>query len=361
MSICNFSTVLGAGGCFRIPYLIGLRKALPVLLTGDPITSKRALQLGLVDALWTRTQSISPESSSKNSSPSICYKYEWIEELTECIQAGRIGKKKLNVQLANSGPLCENITVNPPEVSEESLLEEVSLSWSTCNEKASSKFQYRPVAKLTMTTPFRYMFDYLIYAVSAVSLYKRVRENMPAPYETLACTWRCYNSPSIEGAVMESSAVFARLIQTPESKNLMNLFLLARQLKKDSQAALVRPPSSTISCEVTVITGAECINYVSAFVQSLLYSDLKVAVLVDDPDKKGVWLKLVNGIEKQFGYSLSRGHMTKEMIESKMRSLCQINELEENDGMIIDACLSQKKRNYSNKVFYITFTLFFDY
>lgn len=41
----------GAGGTQRLPRLIGMAKALPMILSGDPIDAKAALELGLVDAI----------------------------------------------------------------------------------------------------------------------------------------------------------------------------------------------------------------------------------------------------------------------------------------------------------------------
>ncbi len=41
----------GAGGTQRLPRLIGMAKALPMILSGDPIDAKAALELGLVDTI----------------------------------------------------------------------------------------------------------------------------------------------------------------------------------------------------------------------------------------------------------------------------------------------------------------------
>lgn len=45
------SLVAGAGGLFRLPRSIGMALALEAILTGDPFSSERAYQLGLVNAV----------------------------------------------------------------------------------------------------------------------------------------------------------------------------------------------------------------------------------------------------------------------------------------------------------------------
>ena len=43
------SLVAGAGGLFRLPRVIGKAMALEVILTGDPLSSQRAYELGMVN------------------------------------------------------------------------------------------------------------------------------------------------------------------------------------------------------------------------------------------------------------------------------------------------------------------------
>ncbi|MBU1289328.1 MAG: crotonase/enoyl-CoA hydratase family protein [Alphaproteobacteria bacterium] len=43
------SLVAGAGGLFRLPRVIGMPMALEVILTGDPLSSQRAFELGMVN------------------------------------------------------------------------------------------------------------------------------------------------------------------------------------------------------------------------------------------------------------------------------------------------------------------------
>ncbi|MBI1849572.1 MAG: enoyl-CoA hydratase/isomerase family protein [Planctomycetes bacterium] len=47
----NLGILPAWGGCTRLPRLIGIEAALPMILTGAPATARRALKIGLVDAL----------------------------------------------------------------------------------------------------------------------------------------------------------------------------------------------------------------------------------------------------------------------------------------------------------------------
>lgn len=54
----------GGGGCVRIPALIGLEKALPVLLEGKPLKPQAALKLGLVDEIVASADDLIPAAKA---------------------------------------------------------------------------------------------------------------------------------------------------------------------------------------------------------------------------------------------------------------------------------------------------------
>src|SRR5437016_3748265 len=47
----NLGLIPGAGGTQRLPRLIGIDKALPMIVSGDPIPAKQALQYGAVESI----------------------------------------------------------------------------------------------------------------------------------------------------------------------------------------------------------------------------------------------------------------------------------------------------------------------
>lgn len=329
----------GAGGCFRLPYMIGLWKSLPILLTGQLYGAKKIFKLGLADALWTRTQSRLTDDSQIHSeetdfhsaipdSNSRIYKYEWIEELQNCIELGRIGRKKISVRFTGSDTSSVYHKISLPNLDEEEMTKCIDLEWSDCDRKAEMKFPNRPSIKPTIFSPVIHFKNYVIYVVSALQLWRKVKGRMPAPYGILENTWVCYNTPSIQNAVAINSLGFSKLVQTTESKSLMCLFFLSRQLKKKalSYGSSNVPDIKANQTAIYVVVGKEGLRYSSAFVQSLLYCDLNVFVILKTDQ---LWNRLVQTVEKYFDYAVSRGHMTKEDVKKKVARLHLFNKNEE--------------------------------
>ena len=316
-----------------MPYLIGLRRALPLLLSGELISARRALKLGLVDALWVRTH------CTVGGGASGCHSYDWIEELAVCIDSGQIGVKRFDC-MCHAFPLVPAV-LSLPDISEEDLLKDSkSFSWQKCDEKALKKFHHRPASSHTLLSPLRYALDFLVYTISAFQVYRKVGVVMPAPYAVLECTWKAYQAPTIRRGVVECSLGFSELVESAESKSLMTLFLLARKLKKQSMGenkGTVPNPS-----EVVMVTDGQVgVNHVTKFAQSLLYSDVKVGVVLTGRDRNKAWSKLISGIKNLFKYSVSRGHMTQQTLDNK---LCRLRILDQvpdgGDILVLETCLS---------------------
>ena len=319
-----------------------------MIVSGSSISAKKALKLGLVDMLWTHTQSVDTAPNSEGGSGRR-YSYEWVSELTKCIDAGRIGKKLFNCpndlstkhQQQRPLELSDYPLLLPvKDISEEDLFEKADFSWAECEEKAMKKFKYRSAVNHTFLSPLYYVMDSLMFLVTAVQVERKVGRTIPSPYSALLCTWRCYNMASIKEGVAECSSGFAHLVETAESKALMSLFLLARKLKKKSVGVTegVVSPTEVI---VTISGSKDGFGHIAKFVQSLLYSDIKVGVVFSDGEgNEGVWQRLVNAIEKLFQYSVSKGYMTKQVVSEKIKGLRRLSSLPpegNNTALIINA------------------------
>ena len=52
----NLGVVPGDGGCYYLPRLVGLGKALEILLSGEPVGAEEALSIGLVNRVYPANQ-----------------------------------------------------------------------------------------------------------------------------------------------------------------------------------------------------------------------------------------------------------------------------------------------------------------
>jgi enoyl-CoA hydratase/carnithine racemase len=77
----------GAGGTQRLPRLIGIQAALPMLLTGKSLKRRAAKKAGLVDSSPIRRRSSTPRCSPRASSPtarsSRCAQFSGVKGWTE--------------------------------------------------------------------------------------------------------------------------------------------------------------------------------------------------------------------------------------------------------------------------------------
>lgn len=75
----------------RLPRLIGFRRAVEMVVTGQSIDGKTALKLGVVDQLFTDTQTVL--KSALHGDGSTVYEYQWLSSLLSCLGRGEIGGK----------------------------------------------------------------------------------------------------------------------------------------------------------------------------------------------------------------------------------------------------------------------------
>ena len=291
--------VVGAGGCVRLPALIGLKPSLPLLLTGASVTSNRAVSLGISDAEWTNTQSV-PSAGR--------YNYEWVEELIQCINAKAIGRKRLTVNVSGTPSV---VAMAMPRLSEDALSEKLSISWPALEKKSLTKYGNRASVSPTLGSPVSHAKDWLSYAAAVYQLGKTVGRAMPGPYQVLQTTWLCYNTPSWYDAIVSNTAGFSKLVVTAESKGLMWLFLMARQIGKEAveQArGSNQENKSQSNPEVVILVDSKGVQYSSGLVQALVYVDISVRVVAMEDTIVG---NMRPAVTRLFDYAVKKGYITK--------------------------------------------------
>ena len=302
--------LIGGGGCFRLPYLIGLRRAISLIVSGQSIGAKKALQFGIVDALWSETQSHSKQFG---------YEYDWIEELLQCIKKRKIGKRKFEITLRNKEVNLSRKSIQLPKLSEESLRDEMPLSWVKSNMKIPVKYSTRSTRNLSFFSPLQHLYNYFLYVITVIQLWRKVKGRIPSPYIALQTVWQCHNATTVYDAVMYSATGFTKLCLTAESKSLMSLFLSARQLKKDALSYAIPRDSQrekTID-SIFVVVSLSGLQYASAFIQNLIYADMNVIVITLGPEYS-LKNKLRILIGDHFKYAVKRGHMTQKEVNQKI-------------------------------------------
>ncbi len=164
----------GLGGTYRLPRLIGLQKALDMMLTGKNIYAQRAYKMGLVDRLVDQPKQLE-------------------------------AAKKFALEIAGG-----NFKRKDKRTTTEKLLEATSVTRNIIFDKAR---------QMVMRSTYG---------------------NYPAPLQILASVKDGYGKPR-EKAWEQESTKFDGLMQTPESKQLINIFFGMNALKKNPMKDQVKP------------------------------------------------------------------------------------------------------------------------
>ncbi|NOX90759.1 MAG: hypothetical protein GXO77_17295 [Calditrichaeota bacterium] len=181
----------GWGGTQRLPKVTGLRNALDIILTGKNVNAARALKYGLIDKIVTA---------------------EWMEEQAVAFARSVVsGKIKLKIKKKSGNKLARF------------LLEGTPAGRSLLFKKARQK--------VVQTTGGHY----------------------PAPLKAVEVIQKTYAMPVEKGLLIEAQAL-AELILTPESRNLVSLFVRSDQIKKEINNALQK--SGYRSIKKIAIAGA---------------------------------------------------------------------------------------------------------
>ena len=325
---CIILSHTGAGGCCRLPRLIGFRQSLSLLLTGQAITAQKALKLGLVDYLMPNMETVVGKGEKSGEGKS--YKYKWLSGLLACVDQRKVGKRLFHVCTRPEALVAEAITVSVEgevgTLSEEELTSRLSESWEECEAKAALKY---PTPRGKGRLILSYLLNTVFYIVALLQLLKQVRFRMPAPYACLQTTFRCLYAGSWMDAMALNALGFASMATTAETKSLMMLFLVTRKLKKfalmfglDADAK----PQGNLNVQDTavfVLISKAGLQFSSAFIQSLLYAGFTVHVV--DGGENISKEKVSELVEHHFRYALKRGYIKLSEVEAKMEQLRFLN------------------------------------
>ena len=345
-------TNTGGGGCCRLPRLLGFRRSLNLLLSGQSLTAQKALKVGLVDHVMSKTETLVHTDGDGLRT----YDYKWFSAVLTFIEHRNIGGRPFHVE-RREGSSAVECSVKLGEwtgVSEDALNEGSAESWQQCEEKAKKKYGDITSGKCRLIKS--YLINLVFYILALFSLWRRVGTRMPAPYVCLQTAFRCLYAGSWLEAMSVNALGFTTLASTAESKGLMGLFLLTRKLKKFALTyglkAKERKPQR-FDKETTIIfvtVSKEGIGFSSAFIQSLLYSGIKVHVTAVGGNIGEREIR--KQVEKHFSYALKRGRMKETELREKMENL-QFYETQvpknsidrERLGVIVNAAFTNDKKS----------------
>ena len=176
----------GFGGCFRLPRRLGLKNGLEMILSGRILPAKVVLKKGLLD---------------------------------EVIPFSILEKR--------GAAFAHQVIKGEKQV------------------RPSQKFKSKNWKSILQE---RVLFRSLIFLMARRSLQKKTKGFYPAPLKALQVIKKTYLTASLPEALGEEKRAFLDVVLNPESRNLIRLFFLTRQAKKQkehfvsSESFLVRKP-----------------------------------------------------------------------------------------------------------------------
>lgn len=163
----------GAGGCVRLPRLIGLYAALPLIISGSHISAKRGKELGLLDQLFTETNRVDG-------------KYTWISELDRAFSNDQLTK------------VLHNRAKYPRHLLGLTYIEQRLIHWATLRK-----------------------------------LDAQVKGRFPAPYAILDTVLRCWNAPLDHALLIEARSYVQLVLRCVDM--VVNLTMLTAESQPRSK------------------------------------------------------------------------------------------------------------------------------
>ena len=292
--------------------------------------------MGIVDDLSSQTATVLKSGGEKVGDveeSTRCYQYNWLLMFLDFVDRKKIGNKTFRLKEDYMVQKCKGRRKDSNLLPEDDLLADLGES-KLWDEKCQKKY---PQKTGRLRAICCYIANLVFYMLAVIQLWWKVGTLMPAPYDCLQTTFRCFYAGNWLEAMSLNAQSFSTLVTTAESKSLMNLFLVTRKLKKCAlnfglQGSDQLRPFSKDSDKVFVLISKRGLGYASAYVQSLMYSGLSVS-LVDVYDEV-VKEKVCSVIKKGYRYALKRRYINEAEVNE------QFNRLSYNRGSDLTGLIS---------------------
>jgi len=221
----------GGGGTQRLPRLVGIATSLDLMLTGKQLNGKRAKRIGLVDEVVAQANLIKA--------------------------AEKAALKLMNKRKRISSELKQEV-------------------------KMSSFLSVSEAQKLALeTTSFgrKIIFDKALQTVN-----RKTRGNYPAPAKIIKCV-EVGMEQGVEAGFDTEAKLFAELVMSPESNQLMNIFFATTELKKDTGVDNLDSPVKTKNIDRVGVLGGGLMGAGIAFVTA---DKANKKVRIKDQNEQGV-------------------------------------------------------------------------
>ncbi|EGD77248.1 3-hydroxybutyryl-CoA dehydratase [Salpingoeca rosetta] len=201
----NIGLLPGAGGCVRLPRLIGLTAAMQLILPGKLISAHRAKKLGVItDVVPAGGRSSGSSSSNSNGSRASAHPWTWV---------------------VAPSPSSSSSPSHPPQEMVAHLSARV---YRLRRLGASSKYPRH-------VTGNTWLEKQIAYSMAVKTMDKTTHRLYPAPYRLLDVVMRCWDAPYTRAFDIETEGYVA-LVCTHEAKALMSLFAGRSDLKHEAAA-----------------------------------------------------------------------------------------------------------------------------
>jgi len=204
----------GAGGTLRLPRLIGFSSSLPLLLSGNAVSAKKALELGLIDAVLPWENRRTNEHRFYATVREVCAHLIAVGSLYS------LAPPSSSSSSSSSSSFSSSSSSSSPSASFSSSLSSSILLPPQHNSSLSTRFLDHTAAGRFLTA-----------RLAARDLDEKSKGLFPAPYLALDAAYRSFSLEARAALNLEAD-YFGRLSVTPQSKALIALFFMLEKAKK---------------------------------------------------------------------------------------------------------------------------------